>query len=229
MVADQRTDFYVYLLCRPDERPCYVGKGRGDRWRRHEMKGRHTNLHLERIILAAKQDGASLPKLKLACDLTEQEAFDLERDMIRLVGRETDGGPLVNLTDGGDGPAGYRPSKELIARQVAARSGWVRTPEYRAKVSAALKGRKQSAEHIANVSAAMRGSKKSHGWWSTEEGRAKQRENNPGERRRGQKRSQETIEKIRAARMRQTNVSTAGQFKAGRKLQNATANQGDDK
>lgn len=52
------------------------------------------------------------------------------------------GWPLVNLTDGGDGTLGYKPSAET-----------------RAKFSAYHKGRKHSAEHIARVAAANRGKK----------------------------------------------------------------------
>ena len=69
--------FYVYVIFRPDGRPCYVGKGTGVRWtRKHD-----NNRHLSNIRAAA---GKPLPVVKVA------------------VGR-TPNGPLVNATDGGEG------------------------------------------------------------------------------------------------------------------------------
>ena len=189
--------FYVYLLFRRDGTPCYGGKGKRDRWKRHEGRTRHANLNLQRIIDAARAEGKELPKIKLACHLDEDAAFEIERLFIAAIGRKANGGPLVNLTDGGDGPTGYKPSRELIERQVAARKGWHQTDEHKAHMKALMTGRPKSPEHIAAVAAAQRGCKKSSGWWSTEEGRAKQRANNKGHT--GHRHSPETIERIRAA------------------------------
>lgn len=92
----ERRDFYVYLLSRLDGRPCYVGKGHGDRINRHRRWC--VNPHLKHIIRAA---GGDLPKLKIRENLTEAEAFAFERMLIASIGREAHGGPLVNQTDGG--------------------------------------------------------------------------------------------------------------------------------
>jgi hypothetical protein len=187
--------FYVYLLRRLDGRPCYVGKGKGERWR--HQRGR--NEHLLNIIRQAKLLGKELPAEKIRENLSEDEAFALERKLIAFYGREDLGtGDLVNLTDGGEGLSGYKPS-----------------PTSNAKRSAALKGREKTIEHVANAAAALRGSKKSSGWWSTKEGLAKQRQNNRSRFARGHKHSPETTEKLRAARFAQQNVSAAGQFKPG--------------
>lgn len=123
--------FYVYIIFRPDGRPCYVGKGHGDRWTRTRGLG---NPHLARIITKAGDD---LPRVKIRDGLTEAEAFEIERALIKAIGREKDGGPLVNLTDGGEGL--FNPA-----------------PEVRAKKSAALKGRKFSRKSRALMSASAR-------------------------------------------------------------------------
>lgn len=183
--------FYVYILFRLNGIPCYVGKGKGGRWSRHQ--GRATNRHLANIIDQARASGRELPKVKAAEGLTEESAFQLERRLIGLIGRGGDG-PLVNFTDGGEGVSGYRHS--IFQRT---------------KISIALKGKPKAPEHAAAAGAAQRGSKKLTGWWSTEEGRAKQRANNRGHS--GRKHSEETKAAIRAARLCQKNVSTAGQFK----------------
>ena len=201
--------FYVYLMSRLDGRPCYVGKGKGERWRHHGKCGR--NRHLISIIKQARAQGQELPRVKVLEGITEEHAFRVEKALIAFFGREDLGtGLLVNLTDGGDGTSGYRPSAELIERQAATRRGRPQSPESNAKRSAALRGRKKSPEHIVAAAAGQCGSKRLSGWWSTEEGRAKQRQNDHS--RLGQPHTPETIEKIKTARANQTNV--AG-FKSG--------------
>lgn len=191
--------FYVYAIFRPDGSPCYVGKGKGDRWRHNGKYGR--NYHLLRIVAKAKAEGQEIVRVKLAEDLTEGEALDLEAFFIASVGREAHGGPLVNLSDGGDrGPVGFKWTPELNAINPRFR-GKSHRPESRELTSAALKGRPKTAEHIAKAGAARRGITQVSGWWSTEEGRAKQRANNSGHA--GHKHSPETVEKIRRATIRQ--------------------------
>lgn len=167
------------MLFRINGIPCYVGKGRGNRWERHQGRAKNSNRHLGSIIDQGRAAGKELPRIKVAEDLTEESAFELERLLIGCLGRG-DAGPLVNLTDGGDGPSGYKPSAELIRRQVEARRGKLHPPGSNERRSAGLKGKAKSLEHAAAVGAAHKGKKKASGWWSTPEGRAKQAANNPG-------------------------------------------------
>ena len=190
--------YYVYVLFRLDGDPCYVGKGYGDRWCWHEKVSYHYNKHLSSIVAKARSLGKELPKVKLSQGLTSSEALELEKLFIFAIGRSATGGPLVNQTSGGDGAVG------LIHRE-----------ESKIQTSRALKGRKKTPEHAAKAAAAQRGKKRVSGWWSTPEGRAihgakikavREARGNYGH-------TQETREKLRAARMAQKNVSTAGYFK----------------
>jgi hypothetical protein len=116
---EDRNASYVYILFRPDGRPCYVGKGIGYRWLEHERDA--YNPHLARIIAKA---GGTIPKVKIREGLTDAEARETEIAFIAAIGRVAHGGPLVNMTDGGDGAAGYK-----------------HTPEARKKISESLKTR----------------------------------------------------------------------------------------
>ena len=69
----------------------------------------------------------------------------------------TSGAPLTNLTDGGEGTPGFRPSAETRAKMSAARVGHRRSAESIAKTAAALRGRKQAQEHVSRLAAVRRG------------------------------------------------------------------------
>ena len=158
--------YYVYCLYRPTNEPVYIGKGHGERWlaKRTMVK----NPHLARIAQAA---GGTLRSEKLMENLTEQEALAAEVALIKKIGRDIHGGPLVNLTDGGDGTSGricsdetrtkmskalkgMRIPQEAIERAKKTREARL-TPERRAKY-ASFKGRKHTAETKAKMSAAYR-------------------------------------------------------------------------
>ncbi len=128
-------DFYVYVLFRPDGSPCYVGKGRGNRWRHHEQKGKCSNHRLAAIIARA---GCELPKVKIREGLASSEACKIEVAIIAAIGRGRNG-PLVNLTDGGEGLGGV-PMPDDIKRKIArANTGRRLTPEHRENLSRARK------------------------------------------------------------------------------------------
>ena len=137
--------FYVYIIFRPwDGSPCYLGKGKGDRWLDHWRPSEsHPNPHLMSILKKAKRLGLEVPKIKVRENLTESEAFEIERTLIAAIGRGKKG-PLVNLTDGGEGT-----------------SGWTHTPEWRALMSKIMKGRpgpkgrKPSPETKAKIAATI--------------------------------------------------------------------------
>ncbi len=111
--------FYVYVLFRPNGTPCYVGKGKDDRWLR--MRRRH-NKHLSGIIKAA---GGEIPSVKVRDGLSEHEAFDIEIALIAAIGREANGGPLVNLTDGGVWFDGLSSSARAQLRAIALERAFV--------------------------------------------------------------------------------------------------------
>ena len=106
--------YYTYLyidpsrshrLC-PDGEPIYVGKGKNDRAYAHLKRTDST--HFSRR-LAKMQRAGVLPVIKmLATDIDEELAFLVEQEAIAKYGRRDLGlGPLLNLTDGGEGVSGH--------------------------------------------------------------------------------------------------------------------------
>lgn len=132
------TAFYVYIYFRPwNGTPCYVGKGKGRRWLVHESYGAdHYNEHLARIFAKA---GGKLPKVKVRENLTEAEALATEIALIAAIGRGKKG-PLVNMTDGGEGVTGFVgrvKSPEECAAISRGKMGHVVDVETREKISRA--------------------------------------------------------------------------------------------
>lgn len=103
--------FYVYALYRErKQKPFYIGKGVGDRVDRHFRESNlRANTHKNNIIKKDLAAGKRIRIKLLAEDLTEAQAFKLEREWIAYYGREVDGtGCLTNLTDGGEGVTGHK-------------------------------------------------------------------------------------------------------------------------
>lgn len=94
--------FYVYIIFRLNGIPCYVGKScHPNRWLQHARRSH--NPHLQNIINKA---GGELSVVKVREGLTDADACKTEIALIKAIGRGKNG-PLVNLTDGGDGMAGH--------------------------------------------------------------------------------------------------------------------------
>lgn len=123
------------------------------------------------------KDG-DLPSVIIRDNLSEKTSFEYERAFISAIGRRANGGPLVNATDGGEGPTGHRHSDETraklrkawktrvispesIAKTANALRGRNRPPAVIEKIRAALKGRKHTVEQIAANSAGQKGKKMS--------------------------------------------------------------------
>src|SRR5258708_30868023 len=108
------TDYYVYAhraLSRRDRGEIfYIGKGRGKRaW---SKDGR--NPHWRAVV--AKYGYA----VEMVMDgLTEAQAFELEKSLIVISGREV----LCNLTAGGDGVSGLRWSRASKSKQSSSKMG----------------------------------------------------------------------------------------------------------
>lgn len=143
-MTDRR--FYVYVIFDLDGIPRYVGKGNGRRWLAHfGTKRKHPNRRLAALIKRAGD--ADLPRLKIREGLTNAEACEVEVNLIAAIGRGKHG-PLLNMTDGGEGFAGYKRSPEL-AKKAGIASGNARRgnkygpmpQEHRTAISRAKKGK----------------------------------------------------------------------------------------
>lgn len=123
--------FYSYIYLNPlkfgdydygsfhfNYEPFYVGKGYGTRLFVHLVQALqkiniYTRSHKLNIIKQILKSGISKEEykqkfiIKIQENLTEFCAFGLEQFLINLIGRkDINSGPLVNLTDGGEGPFG---------------------------------------------------------------------------------------------------------------------------
>ena len=143
-----QTCFYVYIIFRLDGSPCYVGKGKGNRWRAHGWFGaRHANKRLGRIFAKASTD---LPIVKIRENLTHEQAIEIEAAFIKAIGWGHNG-PLANMNDGGEGNIGWVPSAKTRDRIAKSNTGRKDTAEARLKKSLASKGKPKSPSHRAAI------------------------------------------------------------------------------
>lgn len=112
--------FYVYTYIDPrDGTPFYIGKGHGRRDTLHlRTRQRHDSRYSRHLFYCKlnkliDKEGIVPIVSRLNEGLSESEAFRLEQFYILALGRrkyDTNPGPLCNLTNGGEGSAGYVPS-----------------------------------------------------------------------------------------------------------------------
>jgi len=134
---------YVYEL-RLDGRVFYVGKGTGKRLTSHHQEARlpRATARVYRKIRKIWRQGQDFEAVKVREGLSHEEAFRVEIELIAKYGRRN----LCNLTDGGEGGKGYKPSKESRRKMSVSQTGKIVTDETRERLSEALKGFKHSEE-----------------------------------------------------------------------------------
>lgn len=122
--------YYVYLYLNPllndafiygdynfQFEPFYVGKGKNDRCNFHLNESKKNNSKKYPVINKIKKILKSNLEpiiIKIKENLTECDAFILEKELIHIIGRkDLKKGPLKNVTDGGEGASGYIASDSL--------------------------------------------------------------------------------------------------------------------
>lgn len=122
------TIFYVYEHIRPDTGDVfYVGKGKGRRANDFRNRGPHH----KNITAKLRKLGLSVEIRIIAANLTEANAFVLERECIAFW-REF-GSALINYTDGGEGTSGSIVSCETRAKISAVQRSLHGDPVFAAK------------------------------------------------------------------------------------------------
>jgi len=92
----------------------------------------------------------------VATNLSWEEACKIEIKMIAEY-RSIKNNRLLNLSDGGQGPSGYKHSEESLHRLSTALKGRSLTDEHRRNISAGQTGRAKTSEHRKNISKARKG------------------------------------------------------------------------
>lgn len=110
--------YYVYQYIREDGTPYYVGKGKNDRAFSNNRRVKRPD-DPSRIVFVAQ-------------NLSEDAAFQLEKDLIQQYGRKDLGtGTLHNMTDGGEGQSGITPEMREKKRlqMLLKNQTYLQTPE----------------------------------------------------------------------------------------------------
>ena len=139
--------FYVYLYLRDDGTAYYVGKGKGKRAWNRSGRAVKPPVNENKIQIVQHQ-------------LTEQQAFDLEIELVSKYGRLDEGtGILRNGTDGGEGTSGHIPTKERRLEQSRTMRKLVEDGKFNYP-SDSLKGKTQPKEQVEKRIKAHIGSKR---------------------------------------------------------------------
>lgn len=141
--------FYIYAYIRENGSVYYIGKGKDKRaWAKHQ-NAPTPNDHSKIIIMES--------------NLSELGAFALERFYIKWYGRKDNNtGILRNLTDGGEGSSGTKPSMETISKRAKSNTGLKRSSEICLKMSLSRKNIKASVESRLRMSMSQIGKKHSN-------------------------------------------------------------------
>lgn len=175
-----KKDFYVYALLDPrregvfefnvpygekfvfTHEPFYVGKGRGKRSSVHAVVARSgkNNSYKDNKIRTIFGIGLEVLVEHVVVDLTEEDALQVESELIEVIGRLVDkSGILTNLTSGGGGISGYSHTSEARRRISKRFIGKPLSEEHRKKIGDANRGKERPAEVKEKIRAKLIGRK----------------------------------------------------------------------
>jgi hypothetical protein len=121
--------YYVYMFCKPDGTPYYVGKGHGNRTNETGNRSELCKRHIAKY-------GKNTQYVKV--DITEEQSFKLEIRLVKKYGRiDIGSGILTNHTNGGEGAS--NPSKETTEKRSSSLKATYKDPALKAKLSESKK------------------------------------------------------------------------------------------
>lgn len=139
--------FYTYAHYRASDKVLfYIGKGKERRYLNTKNRNPYWNHVVEKHGFTSEI---------LARWNTEQEAFDHEKFLIGAF--RSIGVALVNMTDGGEGSAGMKPTPEQVAKMLESRKWYKHSPETIAKLKEIRKTKVFTAETRAKMSRSLKG------------------------------------------------------------------------
>lgn len=166
MTENNKNIFYVYVYMDPTKlgtyvydnlvleyEPFYIGKGKCGRYKMHindakwrKLSGKRKLSHMHNKIL--KIENPIIKKIKE--NMLEDEAFELEKKYIALIGRHDMGkGPLCNMSDGGDGQSGRIPWNKNKTGFITCNKNPTKEIDVRIDIySNKLRGKKQPAKPL---------------------------------------------------------------------------------
>lgn len=154
----------VYILYKDDKTPFYVGAGNDRRIDNH-LCGSGGRSSVNEIIAEHRNRGSDISYDIVGKYDTKDEAFAAEVMLISMIGKISDGGTLVNVTDGGEGVSGYKATPENnlknskrnlerfsdpLEREKTSKTTReaMLNPDIRAKISKKLKDKWQDIEYV---------------------------------------------------------------------------------
>lgn len=142
----RKTGYYKFDDYIFEYEPIYIGKGIKNRIKRHLTLCKNSKTHFHNKLKLIINEGFE-PKYEiLKGNLTEEKALNEEIRLIKLIGREKDGGTLTNLTDGGEGQSGLIHKEESKLKTSNSLKNnkkfqeYMKTEEYSNKISNSLLG-----------------------------------------------------------------------------------------
>jgi len=140
---------FIYEEYEFDHEPFYIGKGSGKRCYNHitrMLEKRYNPIKGNKISRIQKECLKDPIIIKFKDGLSHKDAYLLEEDMIKTIGRiDKNTGPLTNLTDGGDGVSNVSDKTKQKLRE------WVRTDGYKEKIRQSMLGKKLPKETVDKI------------------------------------------------------------------------------
>jgi len=117
---------YIYFLedkeFKFNYEPFYIGKGQGRRYLEHLKYESQGSGFMKNKMKNFRKNNVNPEILLLNNNLSNNEVIEIEKQLIKVIGRrDLKLGPLVNLTNGGEGFVGYKRSKETTNKIIKSR------------------------------------------------------------------------------------------------------------